>query len=188
MVGTLSSVLPAWASESHHGRPQGWQAPCGEWGLGLGLHPLFPSPHLSSLSQSRARRTPADPVAALLLRWGQGGWGGQAFSVAESFRTPFQSRTLSQHLGRCRGSALGLPEGALAWAGVQRIPLWGGGGGTGGGGSVVGLGWSRVSVGDWELEASIQPGTESRVKAGPPLLSAQGGVGRPFHVQGALSG
>lgn len=49
----LNSVLPTWASES----PCGRQAPCSEWGLGVGLYLLFPGLHLSSLSQCRGGDT-----------------------------------------------------------------------------------------------------------------------------------
>lgn len=49
-----------------------------------------------------------------------------------------------------------------------------------------GLGWSRVSVGDWELEASIHPGTESRAKADAPAVCSGWGWVPPFPCAGGI--
>ena len=172
--------------------PRGRQAPCGEWGLGLGLHPLFPSLHLSSLSQSRARDTSRPSPLPSCSAGGPGGGGeGQAFSVAESFRTPFQSRTLSQHLGRRRGKqGPGLALRGPSPGQVSRASLWGRWGEH-----WREVGHQRVALagagcqwvtGSWRPASSQGQSPGSRLT---PLLSAQGGVGRPpSHVQGALSG
>lgn len=54
-VGTLTEQCPSYLGLRVS--PCGRQAPCSEWGLGVGLYLLFPGLHLSSLSQCRGGDT-----------------------------------------------------------------------------------------------------------------------------------
>ena len=182
----LNSVLPTWASESHHagGRhhavsgawvwvstccsPACTSAPCPNVGVGTPADLVHcpPAPLGDRVEVGKGRPSPWPSHSGHRFRAGPSAstWGD-----AEESKVP------------------GSPEGPLTWAGVQCIPVGAVGGALEEGGSPVsGLGWSRVSVGDWELEASIHPGTESRAKADAPAVCSGWGWVPPFPCAGGI--
>ena len=158
-------------------------------GSGFGLHLLFPSLNLSSLSQHRGVH-PLTRSAVLLHPWGTGWrWGGAGPLCGRVIRDTVSEQDPQPALGEMQRKTRpqAYPEGPLTRAGAQGIPAGGVRGAREEGGSPVsGLGWSRMSVGDWELEASIHPGTESRVKADAPAVCSGWGWVPPFLCAGGI--
>ena len=163
-------------------------------GSGFGPPPAVPRPasQLPVPTQGRGGVHLLTRSAVLLHPWGMGWrWGGAGPLCGRVIQDTVSEQDPQPALGEMQRKARPqvYPEGPLTWAGAQSIPAGGVRGAREEGGSPVsGLGWSRMSVGDWELEASIHPGTESRVKADAPAVCSGWGWVPPSCVQGALSG
>ena len=159
-------------------------------GPGFGSPPAVPqhAPQLPVPMQGRGHQLTQSTV--LLHPWGTGWrWGRAGLLRGRVIQDTISEQDPQPALGETQRKARSQarPEGPLTWAGVQCIPVGVVGGALEEGGSPVsGFGWSRVSVGDWELEASIHPGTESRVKADAPAICSGWSWVPPFPCAGGI--
>lgn len=159
-------------------------------GLGFGSPPAVPrpAPQLPVATQEWGHLLTLSAV--LLHPWGTGWkWGGAGPLCGWVIQDTVSEQDPQPALGETQRKARpqARPEGPLTWADAQCIPA----GGVGraweeGGSPASGLGWSRVSMGDWEPEASIHPGTESRVKADAPAVCSGWGWVPPFPCAGGI--